>query len=296
MHDCEELKMITAGIDIGSTITKIVIKSEENILAAINKKTGAEQRKFANTIMTEALKIANVDLDEITYIVATGYGRINVPFADKRVTEIKCHMRGVSWLFPNVRTVIDIGGQDSKGIKTKNGTIENFVLNNKCAAGTGRYLELMAEVLELELEEMGRQSLTARKGIDISSTCSIFARQEIVSRLSEGVRLEEILRGIHKAVATRICSMVRTIGIEEEIVLTGGGAKNVGLVNAFEEKLGMNVDVPTDPLITGALGAALIAVEEWEKSSKGKGKIKQKRVLAETRFFSGDEMHDRKNG
>jgi (R)-2-hydroxyacyl-CoA dehydratese activating ATPase len=288
--------MITAGIDIGSTITKILIKDGKEILAAVNKKTGAEQRKFANRIMANALRSADLDLDDVQYIVATGYGRINVPFADKRVTEIKCHMRGVSWLFPGVRTVIDIGGQDSKGIKTQNGVVKNFVLNNKCAAGTGRYLELMAEVLELEIEEIGRQSLMASRGADISSTCSIFARQEVVSKLSEGVDFKEILRGIHKAVANRICSMVRTIGIEEEVVLTGGGAKNIGLVKAFERKLGMSISVPHDPLITGALGAALIAEEELKDSLK-RGHVlpKAKRVLAETSFFREEEIYDRES-
>jgi predicted CoA-substrate-specific enzyme activase len=278
--------MFFAGLDIGSTITKIVIKNETEICSTVIKPTGAEHRRLAHKIMEEALEGANLSFDKIDYIVATGYGRINVPFADIQVTEITCHMRGVNWLFPDVKTIIDIGGQDSKGIKVANGKLVNFVMNDKCAAGTGRFLEVISEVLGVKLEDIGEISLRSTNPADISSICTVFAEQEALIRLSEGVPIEDILAGIHKANASRIYSMVRKIKIEREVAITGGGAKNIGLWKALEEKIGFPVVVPPEPLITGALGASLIASGKAGKMSAEELKEnRKKRKLEAVTFF-----------
>lgn len=275
-----------AGIDIGSTMTKAVIMNEA-ILASVIGPTGPEHRKLANRVMEEALAKARLPFEAITYVVATGYGRINVPFADKQITEISCHARGITYLLPEVKTVIDIGGQDSKGIKLKNGRVVDFVMNDKCAAGTGRFLEVTAEELGVSLDDMGRLSLEAKNRVEISSTCTVFAAQEVVAKLSEGVALPDIIAGLHEAIATRIYGMVRRLKIEREVALTGGGAKNIGLVRALEAKIGFPVQVPPEPLLTGAIGAALLG-RDIVKGAEAKGETlkRSERRLTEASIFS----------
>jgi predicted CoA-substrate-specific enzyme activase len=275
-----------AGVDIGSTMTKVVIMNRATLASVIGP-TGPEHRKLANRVMEEALAKAKLAFDDITYVVATGYGRINVPFADKQITEISCHARGVGHLLPEVRTVIDIGGQDSKGIKLKDGRAVDFVMNDKCAAGTGRFLEVTAESLGVSLEEMGKLSLEAKNRVGISSTCTVFAAQEVVARLSEGAALADIIAGLHEAIATRIYGMVRRLKIEREVAITGGGAKNIGLVKAMEAKLGFPVLVPPEPLLTGAIGAALLG-KDIVKEAEAKGeKLKTSpRRLTEATLFT----------
>jgi predicted CoA-substrate-specific enzyme activase len=275
-----------AGVDIGSTMTKVVIMNEL-VLASVIGPTGPEHRKLANRVMEEALKKAELPFEAITYLVATGYGRINVPFADKQITEISCHARGIAYLLPEARTVIDIGGQDSKGIKLKDGRAVDFVMNDKCAAGTGRFLEVAAEELGVKLEDMGKLSLAAKNPVRISNTCTVFAAQEVVTKLSEGAALPDIIAGLHEAIATRIHGMIRRLKIEREVALTGGGAKNIGLVKALEAKLGFTVLVPPEPLLTGAIGAALLGrdkVKEAEK--KGTTLEKAERRLQEATLFT----------
>ncbi len=281
--------MFFVGIDIGSTITKLVIMENNKISATVIKPTGAEHRRLAHKVMEDALHKANLSFDKIDYIVATGYGRINVPFADSQVTEITCHMRGINWLFPDVKTIIDIGGQDSKGIKVNNGKLVNFVMNDKCAAGTGRFFEVISEVLGVKLEDIGEISLRSNKPAEISSLCTVFAEQEALIRLSEGIPIEDILAGLHRANAARIHSMVERINIEREAAVTGGGAKNIGLRKALQEKIGFPVVVPPEPLITGALGAALIAKEYIGKISKKELLDKQKKRRLEAVTFFDEE-------
>ncbi len=280
--------MFFAGLDIGSTITKVVIRNEEEICATVIKPTDAEHRRLAHKVMEDALGQLNLSFENITFIIATGYGRINVPFADKQVTEITCHMRGIHWLFPDVKTIIDIGGQDSKGIKIENGKLVNFVMNDKCAAGTGRFLEVISDVLGVKLEDIGKISLRSTRPADISSLCTVFAEQEALLRLSEGTAVEDILAGIHKANASRIHSMIKKIKIEKEVAITGGGAKNIGLCKALEEKIGFAVVIPPEPLITGALGAALIAAEEVTKISENELRERQKKRRWEAVTFFDD--------
>ncbi len=275
-----------AGVDIGSTMTKVVIMDQATLASVIGP-TGPEHRKLANRVMEEALGKAGLAFEEITYLVATGYGRINVPFADRQITEISCHARGVAHLLPGVRTVIDIGGQDSKGIKLKDGRAVDFVMNDRCAAGTGRFLEVTAESLGVSLEEMGKLALEAKNKVEIGSTCTVFAAQEVVAKLSEGAALADIIAGLHEAIATRIYGMVRRLKIEREVALTGGGAKNIGLVKSMEAKLGFPVLLPPEPLLTGAIGAALLGgdiVKEAEK--KGEKLKKSPRRLTEATLFT----------
>ncbi len=219
--------------------------------------------------------------------MATGYGRINVPFADKQVTEITCHARGVYSLLPSTRTIIDIGGQDSKGIKIKEGKVVSFVMNDKCAAGTGRFLEVIADALGVPLADLGRVGLTATEPAVISNTCTVFAEQEVISQLAGGESVPNLIAGVHDAIAARVCAMVGKLKIEPDVAVTGGGAKNIGLVKAIEARLGCPVVVPPEPLLTGALGAALIGKSICEDSERtGEPVQRSARQLGEATFFS----------
>lgn len=277
--------MYFAGIDIGSTMTKIVIMDDE-INSQVIGPTGAEHRHLANKVMEEALSKAGIAFDELTYVVATGYGRINVPFADKQITEITCHAKGVSSIFPSARTVIDIGGQDAKGIKIAGGKVVNFVMNDKCAAGTGRFLEVIADALGLKLKDMGELSLQSKEKVRISSTCTIFAEQEIVSKIADGVPIEDILAGLHEAIASRVFHMAEKMKIEKDVAMTGGVAKNVGMVKALEDQLGFPVLIAREPLLTGAIGAAILGKELVIKAlEKGEAIEKGARLLKAASFF-----------
>lgn len=280
--------MYFAGVDIGSTMTKVVLMDKSiNLLSAIKGPTGPEHRQLANEVMRQALEQANLQIDDISCIVATGYGRVNVPFADRQITELSCHTRGVSKLFPNVRTAIDIGGQDTKCMKIDSGKLTSFVMNDKCAAGTGRFLELTAAALGIRLEDMGDISLKATKKIQISNMCTIFAQQEVVALLSRGEKLENIVAGLHDALASRIAVLARRLGIKPDLVLTGGVAKNTGMVRAMKESLGCELFVPEEPLLTGALGAAILAKETYIKVvAEGGTLLTKSRRLEKATFFS----------
>ncbi|MEM0204098.1 MAG: acyl-CoA dehydratase activase [Archaeoglobaceae archaeon] len=254
--------MISAGIDIGSLTAKCVLLSDSKILAHKVMRVKPKIEETAREVFEETLKIAEVRREDVTRIFATGYGRSRVDFADKAITEITCHAVGASFLIPSVRTVIDIGGQDSKVIAVENGKVVDFVMNDKCSAGTGRFLEVMANALHLTLEELGTIAMRAEKKITISSTCTVFAESEVISYLSAGEKIEEIVAGICDAIASRIVGMATRVGVKEDVVLTGGVAKNLGVKKAIEEKLGISVKVPEEPQIVGALGAAVLASRE----------------------------------
>jgi len=279
--------MYFAGIDLGSTMTKVVIIGEdEQVCASVIKHTGAEHRRLANKVMEEALEQTGLSIDEISYIIATGYGRINVPFADRQITELTCHAKGVASFFPDVRLAIDIGGQDAKGLKVRDGRLVDFAMSDKCAAGTGRFLEVLSATLGLKLEDLGDISLKSTSKVSISSTCTIFARQEVINRLSEGVALEDIVAGLHSAIASRVAGMVKRLKVEPDVVFTGGVAKNIGVVRALEENLGCKVLVPEEPLLSGAIGAALLSKElTLEALAKGEPIQKGERRLEEASFF-----------
>jgi predicted CoA-substrate-specific enzyme activase len=276
-----------AGIDIGSTMTKVaIVNEEETLCATVTGPTGPEHRHEATSVMTRAVEDADIAMDDVTYIVATGYGRINVPFADREVTELSCHARGVAIFFPGVRTAIDIGGQDAKGLKIRDGKLIDFVMNDKCAAGTGRFLEVLAATLGLDVKELGGIAEKATKKTTISNICTIFAKQEVISYLSEGVPLPDIIAGLCDAIAGRVTRMVARLRVEPLVVLTGGVAKNSGVVRAVEDHLGCDVHVMENPLLSGAIGAAIIGKEFVESASKKNQPIqKKKRVLDEPTFY-----------
>jgi len=258
-----------AGIDIGSTMTKAVIVNGGVVCSVIGA-TGPEQRRLAGDVMREALDKAGLGFDDISYLVATGYGRINVPFADRQITEISCHAKGVSSLFPQARTIIDIGGQDVKGIKINaQGKPLDFVMNDKCAAGTGRFLEVIAGTLGLALGDLGKTAAESNNPARISSLCTVFAAQEVASRLSEGTSLGDLVAGIHHSVAERILRTVSRLSLEREVVVTGGGAKNGHLVKTLGDKLGYELLVPPEPLATGAIGAALLGKDRFMNALPG---------------------------
>jgi len=270
-----------AGIDIGSTMTKVVIM-DQGIISSIVGPTGPEQRRLANKVMENALQQANLPFEAITFLVATGYGRINVPFADKQVTEISCHAKGVAHFFPECRTIIDIGGQDCKGIKIEMGRPVDFVMNDKCAAGTGRFLEVIADALGIAIEDLSELALKSTQPAQISNICTVFAEQEVVSRLAEGVHLTDLVAGILESLASRISRMVNRLKVANEVVVTGGGAKNPALVEALSQKLGYATYVPDDPLLTGAVGAALLGKDIAQKATnKGVPLETKKRSLGE---------------
>jgi predicted CoA-substrate-specific enzyme activase len=259
--------MYACGIDVGSVSTEVVIleskngKKDSTICSYIIAPTGSNSKTAAEKALESACSRLSINSSKINAIVATGYGRINIPFADKNITEISCHARGAASIFEGTRTVIDIGGQDSKVIKLENGNPVDFLMNDKCAAGTGRFLEVMARALEIDLKRFEDIFLTTKGHVDISSTCTVFAESEIVSLIGQGVDKNMIIRGLVYSIAAKITSMVERIGMEEPVCMTGGVAKNLGVVKALEEKLKTKINIPDEPQITGALGAAYLALD-----------------------------------
>ncbi|MFC2059975.1 acyl-CoA dehydratase activase [Chloroflexota bacterium] len=276
-----------AGIDLGSTMTKaVIVGDDEKIRARVVGPTGAEHRHLANKVMEEALGLAGLSFDEISHIVATGYGRINVPFADRQITELTCHATGIASFFPNVSIAIDIGGQDAKGLKIINGKLADFVMNDKCAAGTGRFLEVIANTLSLKVEDLGNISAESSGKVTISSTCTVFARQEVIAYLSQGVPLADIIAGLHDSIASRVARMVKRLKVAPDVVFTGGVAKNAGVVRALKENLGCEIFIPEEPLFSGAIGAALLGKAfTLEAMDKGEAIPRKQRFLDEATFF-----------
>ena len=256
-------KAITAGVDVGAATAKTVIVADGKILSYAVMPTGESVARAAEKVTRAALEQARLSMPELNFIISTGYGRNAVTFANKAVTEIICHAKGVNFLIPEARTVIDIGGQDSKVIGVReDGTVSDFVMNDKCAAGTGRFLEVMAVVLGLDIEEMGPISLTSKGPCNITSTCTIFAETEMVSLRADGRTREDIVAGIHRAVASRVVVMGKTVGYRKQVVFTGGVAKNLGVKHFLEAGIGLPILIPEQPQIVGALGAALLAARQ----------------------------------
>ncbi len=255
--------MITAGVDVGSTTTKAVVLVDGEWLGDALLPTGTNNRASAEEALARALARAGVEREKVARIVATGYGRANIPFADKQVTEISCHGRGAHALFPEARTVIDVGGQDSKVIRLDGrGRVIDFVMNDKCAAGTGRFLEVMARALETDLQEMAALARRAQQAVAISSTCTVFAESEVISYLAQGRPKDEIIRGLFEAVVDRLEGMAHRVGVEPKVAMTGGVALNGAIVEMLGRHLGQAVHVPKNPQLVGAYGAALIAAEK----------------------------------
>ena len=260
------MEKLYAGVDIGSISTEVVlIDREKNLRGYAIELTGAETGKALERAMESALAQAGAKREQIQRIVATGYGRERAN-ADGQITEITCQAKGAFHLFPRARTIIDIGGQDSKAIRIDaQGRVLAFQMNDKCAAGTGRFLEVMARALEVEVSEMGELEKKSQRKLQVSSVCTVFAESEVVGLLARGEKREDIIRALHNSVAERVLGLVSRVGAEPEIVISGGVAKNSGVVRALSERLGRKLLVPEESQIVGALGAALFALENKGK-------------------------------
>ncbi len=279
--------MLTMGIDIGSRSSKCVILEDRKLLTYGTIETGPNITKTAQAVVEAAVhrragkwgeyrmplpetKVDHLKIEDMACIVSTGYGRAIVPFAHRNVTEITCHCRGAQWFVPGVATILDVGGQDTKGIRVgANGEVADFVMNDKCAAGTGRFMEIVAEVLHVALPEIGPLSLKSTKVLPFSTTCAAFGRGAAVVLMKEGERKEDILAGLHEAIATRVTAVVKKVGIADKFAITGGIGRNVGLVSKIEQKIGgLKVTLPQEPMIVGALGAALFALDRARKQAQ----------------------------
>ena len=252
-----------AGIDSGSTSTDVVILDKDRkIISSVIMPTGAGAANGAERALEEALEQADIAREDLDAVVTTGYGRTAISDGDKSITEITCHARGAHFLDPKVRTVVDIGGQDSKVIRlNEDGSVKNFVMNDKCAAGTGRFLEMMAKTMEMSLDELSQVGLSYQEDITSSSMCTVFAESEVVSLIAQNKRTDDIVHGLNKAVAAKTASLVKRVGGEEAYMMTGGVAQNKGLVKTLEERLGTSLVISEKSQLCGALGAALFATD-----------------------------------
>jgi predicted CoA-substrate-specific enzyme activase len=278
--------MMTMGIDVGSRSTKCVILEDGKLLTYGTIETGPNIVKTAQAAVEAAVnrragmwgeyrmqlpdvKVDHLTIEDMEYIVSTGYGRAIVPFAHKNITEISCHCRGAQWFVPGVSTVLDVGGQDSKGIRVgAQGEVADFVMNDKCAGGTGRFMEIVAEALQVPLDQIGPLSLESTKDLPFSSTCAAFGRGAAVTMRKEGEAKEDILNGLHQSIANRVVALVKKVGIADKFVISGGIGRNVALVKWIEARLdGLAVNLPQEPMIVGAVGAALFAADSARKKN-----------------------------
>jgi benzoyl-CoA reductase subunit A len=279
--------MLTMGIDIGSRSSKCVILDDGQLLTYGQVETGPDSARTVYEAVDAAIhrrcerwgqyrmplpdvRTDHLTIDDMDCIVATGYGRLVVPFAHATITEISCHGRGAHWLVPGVSTILDMGGQDCKAIRVNaRGEVTNFVMNDKCAGGTGRFLEIIADALKVPLFEIGELSLTSAKDIAFTNVCAVFAKSEAIAFMRKGESRADILAGLHEVIANRVIGMLRRVGIADRFVITGGIARNVGVVTRIREKLeGMEVTIPLEPMIAGALGAALFAHDRARRAAK----------------------------
>ncbi|MBI2679052.1 MAG: 2-hydroxyglutaryl-CoA dehydratase [Candidatus Koribacter versatilis] len=261
---------IAAGVDVGSTQTKAVLLADNGgrkVLARKLTDTGANVQKAAERAFDLCCEEAGIKTADVGFVVGTGYGRYKISFGNAQMTEISCHARGASFLCPGTRTVIDMGGQDSKAISVgPSGEVLDFVMNDKCAAGTGRFLANAAEVIGIGLDEIGPLALEAKRPVKIATVCTVFVEADILSYLANGKKPADILGGVHLAIAKRTLSLARRVNIEPEITMTGGVARNAGMVHALEEVLGAKMNVTPDAHFMGAVGAALFALEKMDDS------------------------------
>jgi bzd-type benzoyl-CoA reductase Q subunit len=277
-RDWKNADVITAGVDVGSVGSKAVIMADGEIYSWSVMRTGSNSSDSAKKVMDWAMEGTGLELKDFNYIVGTGYGRVNVPMANRAITEIACHAKGANYIWgTSVRTVLDVGGQDVKAIRCdENGKVVSFLMNDKCAAGTGRGMEVIADLLKIPIEDVGKVSLSVNKEPKpVSSTCVVFAKTEAVGLLRKGWSKEKVLAAYMRAMSIRMSELVEKVGCERDFVITGGQSKNIGIVRRVENILGMkSLPVPNlketgrDPIAAGAIGAALFAKALYEKSLK----------------------------
>jgi bzd-type benzoyl-CoA reductase Q subunit len=268
----EDADIISAGVDVGSVSTQAVVMLDGEIYCYSSMRTGSNSPDSAKNAMDWALEGTGLTLDKIQYVVGTGYGRVNVPFAKRAITEIACHARGANFIYgPEIRTVLDMGGQDCKAIRCdQRGKVTAFLMNDKCAAGTGRGMEVFADLLQVHINDVGKMSLEVDEEPEpVSSTCVVFAKSEAVGLLRKGWPKEKVLAAYCSAMAHRVVTLLLRLGIEEKFAITGGIAKNIGVVKRIEDELNLKAPEPIiDPQIAGAIGAALFAKALVEKERK----------------------------
>ncbi len=258
--------MYFLGVDIGSSSSKAAIIDEnKNILVRVARNIGTGTNG-PTLVINQALEEVGITRDQINFTVATGYGRVTFTQADKQITEISCHGKGVAHLVPGAHTIIDIGGQDAKVIRLNDkGNVDNFLMNEKCAAGTGRFLEVMARILNCGLEDLSGLAKESTEEIEISNTCTVFAESEVISQLAQGTAKADVAQGANNSITSRVAGLARRIGITPVVVMTGGVAKNDAVVRCMEKQIGYDITVAPDPQTVGALGAALFALETFNK-------------------------------
>lgn len=264
---------ITAGVDIGSTASKaVVMKDNKEILGAVIGPSSTNPAKTARSIYEQALEKAKLSPSDVEYLVGTGYGRAHVPFASENISEISCHGRGAHFFIPSVRTILDIGGQDTKAICVDSkGTLMDFAMNDKCAAGTGRFLEAIIRSMDITLDDLEKYHFMDGEPCTISNMCSVFAESEVINLVNEGVPLPRIIKGLHLSLAARVATLAKRLGIVEDVAVTGGVAKNAGVVDALEQKLGIKIKrfpEGVDPQLVGAVGAAILAGDKLAHQKK----------------------------
>jgi bzd-type benzoyl-CoA reductase Q subunit len=273
--DWREGDIISAGVDVGSVSSQAVIMVDGKLFAYSNMRTGSNSPDSARNAMEWALKDTGMTLEDIHYVVGTGYGRVNVPFSNRAITEIACHARGGNFMYgPTVRTILDMGGQDCKAIRCdERGKVDEFLMNDKCAAGTGRGMEVFADLLSVPIQDVGDMSLSVEEEPDpVSSTCVVFAKTEATGLLREGWPKEKVLAAYCSAMAHRVVTLLERLGVEEDFAITGGIAKNKGVVKRLEDELGIKTLEPRyDTQIAGAAGAALFAEALVKKQRKQAG-------------------------
>ncbi|MFO7896586.1 MAG: acyl-CoA dehydratase activase [Candidatus Cloacimonadales bacterium] len=256
-------KIITIGIDLGSRTSKLAVLTNGELSLALHKTTGVNPQITARELYQEAQQKLALSDQEIDRIYSTGYGRNIVDFSAKKISEISCHAKGVNFLFPQAQAIIDIGGQDSKGILVNSqGRVLDFVMNDKCAAGTGRFLEVAANILQVTVDDLGDLALLSQQNVDVNSTCVVFAESEIIGLISQGIVAADIIHSVHLSIAKRTRNMIARLHWQQPLIFTGGVAKNIGMQQALSEVLETEILVPPDPFITGALGAACFAYQD----------------------------------
>ena len=261
--------MYFAGIDLGSRKSKIAIFEDDKLIEQYVGETGLGAARTAEMIMGHALADTGLKIENFQSIVATGYGRVVVPFAHSHVSDILAHAKGAFWFFPSARTILDLGGQDCKAINVdERGRLTGFIMNDKCASGNGRFLETMADLLEIPFEKAGEISLQSQKPVIFSTICAVFAKSEALAMVRKGIPMSDILAGIHHIIAVQCEKMVEMLSLLEDLVMSGGVSKNIGVVNMVTKRLGITPHLPSDPQMVGAVGAAVVAREKFLAGKK----------------------------